>query len=261
VDTADEVKPLEARFRLDGRTVLVIGASRGIGRLAALACAQAGANLVLASRSVGDLEDVAAAARVAGAADALVAPTDASEEAAVDAVVERAAAVTGKLDVLVNVAGGQQFFAPLSETRTAGWDKVIHLNLRMPFLACRAALPHMPRGGSIVNVASVAGLASSPTIGPYGAAKAGLIGMTRTLAVEAAPQGVRVNCLAPGWVRTELTRRLWSDPYISQQTIGDVPLARWGEVEELAGPLLLLASDAGSYITGTTLVVDGGGLA
>jgi NAD(P)-dependent dehydrogenase (short-subunit alcohol dehydrogenase family) len=261
VDTAEEVKPLEARFRLDGRTVLVIGASRGIGRLAAIACAQAGANLVLASRSVGDLENVAAAALEAGAAGALVAPTDASEEAAVEAVVERAAAVTGKLDVLINVAGGQQFFAPLSETRTAGWDKVINLNLRMPFLACRAALPHMPRGGSIVNVASVAGLASSPTIGPYGAAKAGLIGMTRTLAVETAPQGIRVNCLAPGWVRTELTRRLWSDPKISQATIGDVPMARWGEVEELAGPLLLLASDAGSYITGTILVVDGGGLA
>jgi NAD(P)-dependent dehydrogenase (short-subunit alcohol dehydrogenase family) len=85
--------------------------------------------------------------------------------------------------------------------------------------------------------------------------------MTRTLAVEAAPLGVRVNCLAPGWVRTELTRRLWSDPATSRATLADVPLERWGEVDELAGPLLLLASDAGSYVTGATLVVDGGQLA
>jgi NAD(P)-dependent dehydrogenase (short-subunit alcohol dehydrogenase family) len=132
------------------------------------------------------------------------------------------------------------------------------LNLRAPFLACRAALPHMPRGGSIVNVASVAGLHGSPTVGPYSAAKAGLVLMTRTLALEAAPVGVRVNCLAPGWVRTELTTRLWSDPDRSQVTIADVPMGRWGEVEDLAGPLLLLASDAGSYMTGATLVVDGG---
>jgi len=256
-----DAMPPEARFRLDGRTVLVIGASRGIGRQAALVCAQAGASLVLAARSTGDLEEVAAAARKAGAPEALVAPTDAADEAAVEAVVARAAGLSGKLDVLIHVAGGQQFFAALADTRTAGWDKVLDLNLRGPFLACRAALPRMPRGGAIVNVASVAGLSSSPTIGVYGAAKAGLIGMTRTLAVEAAPLGIRVNCLAPGWVRTELTRRLWSDPVTSRATVEGVPMGRWGEVEELAGPLLLLATDAGSYITGITLVVDGGGLA
>lgn len=257
----EDATPLMERFRLDGRTALIIGASRGIGRQAALACAQAGASLVLAARSADDLEKVAAAALQAGAPEAVVAPTDAADEAAVEAVVARAAGPSGKLDVLIHVAGGQQFFAALADTRTAGWDKVMNLNLRGPFLACRAALPRMPRGGAIVNVASVAGLASSPTIGVYGAAKAGLIGMTRTLAVEAAPHGVRVNCLAPGWVRTELTRRLWSDPETSQATIRGVPMGRWGEVEELAAPLLLLASDAGSYITGATLVVDGGSLA
>ena len=250
------------RFRLDGRTALLIGASRGIGRQAALTLAEAGAAVVLGARSAEDLEKVAAAAREAGAPQALAVPTDATDEAAVEALVGRAVEVGGgKLDVLVNVAGGQQFFATLADTRTRGWDKVLNLNLRAPFLACRAALPHMPRGGSIVNVASVAGLHGSPTVGPYGAAKAGLVVMTRTLALEAAPVGVRVNCLAPGWVRTELTTRLWSDPDRSQVTIADVPLGRWGEVEDVAGPLLLLASDAGSYMTGATLVVDGGQMA
>jgi NAD(P)-dependent dehydrogenase (short-subunit alcohol dehydrogenase family) len=252
---------LDAKFRLDDKVALVIGASRGIGRQAALTMAEAGAAVVVAARSADDLEKVAAAAREAGAPQALAVPTDVSDEAAIEALVARAAEVGGKLDVLVNVAGGQQFFAALADTRTSGWDKVISLNLRGSFLACRAVLPRMPRGGSIVNVASVAGLRATPSIGPYGAAKAGLIAMTRTLAVEAALQGVRVNCLAPGWVRTELTRRLWSDPEMSRATTADVPMGRWGEVEELAGPLLLLASDAGSYITGATLVVDGGQLA
>jgi NAD(P)-dependent dehydrogenase (short-subunit alcohol dehydrogenase family) len=252
---------LESKFRLDGRTALVIGASRGIGRQAALTLAEAGAAVVLGARSADDLEKVAAAAREAGAPQALAIPTDATEEAAVEALVTRAAEVGGKLDVLVHVAGGQQFFAALADTRTSGWDKVVSLNLRGAFLACRAALPHMPRGGAIVNVASVAGLRGTPSVGPYGAAKAGLIAMTRTLAVEAAPLGVRVNCLAPGWVRTELTRRLWSDPETSRATLAGVPMERWGEVDELAGPLLLLASDAGSYMTGATLVVDGGQLA
>jgi NAD(P)-dependent dehydrogenase (short-subunit alcohol dehydrogenase family) len=247
------------RFRLDGRTALLIGASRGIGKQAALTLAEAGATVVLGARSAEDLEKVAAAAREAGAPQALAVPTDATDEAAVEALVARATEVGGgKLDVLVNVAGGQQFFATLADTRTPGWDKVMSLNLRAPFLACRAALPRMPRGGSIVNVASVAGLIGSPTVGPYGAAKAGLVVMTRTLALEAAPLGVRVNCLAPGWVRTELTSRLWSDPDRSRVTIADVPMGRWGEVEDLAGPLLLLASDAGGYMTGATLVVDGG---
>jgi NAD(P)-dependent dehydrogenase (short-subunit alcohol dehydrogenase family) len=252
---------LESRFRLDGKTALVIGASRGIGSHAALTLAEAGATLVLAARSADDLEKVAAAAREVGAPQAIVAPTDATDEAAVEELVSRAAAVRGELDVLVNVAGGQQFFASLGETRTRGWDKVLTLNLRTPFLACRAALPRMPRGGSIVNVASVAGLGSSPGVGPYGAAKAGLIALTRTLAVEAAPLGIRVNCLAPGWVRTELTRRLWSDPQVSRSTLANVPMDRWGEVEDLAGPLLLLASGAGAYMTGATVVVDGGQLA
>jgi NAD(P)-dependent dehydrogenase (short-subunit alcohol dehydrogenase family) len=252
---------LEASLRLDGRTALVTGASRGIGRQAALTLAGAGATVVLAARSSEELAATAAEARRAGAPDALVAVTDVLDEAAVEAAVTAAVEGTGRLDVVVNVAGGQRFTAYVADTRTEGWDKVFALNLRSVFLGCRAALPHLPPGGSIVNVASIAGFTATPGLAAYGAAKAGVAALTRTLAVEAAPLGVRVNCLAPGWVRTELTQRMWSDPETSRALVAQVPLGRWADVEELAAPLLLLASDAGSYITGATLVVDGGLLA
>jgi NAD(P)-dependent dehydrogenase (short-subunit alcohol dehydrogenase family) len=252
---------LLAGFRLDGRTALITGASRGIGRQAALTLGAAGATLVLASRSADDLERVAAEARAGGAPGALAVPTDVTDEGAVEAAVDRAVSATGRLDVLVNVAGGQPFMATLDQTRSAGWDKVLTLNLRAVFIACRAALPHLPRGGAIVNVASVAAFQASPGLGPYSAAKAGVVALTRTLAREAASQGVRVNCLAPGWVRTELTRVLWSDPEQSRAVTANVALGRWADPAELAGPLLLLASDASSYMTGATLIVDGGLLA
>jgi NAD(P)-dependent dehydrogenase (short-subunit alcohol dehydrogenase family) len=248
-------------LRLDGRTALVTGASRGIGRQAALTLAAAGATVALAARSAEDLAEVADAARKAGAPDALVAVTDVLDEAAVAAAVAAAVEGTGRLDVVVNVAGGQGFTASVADTRTEGWDKVLALNLRSVFVGCKAAMAHLPPGGSIVNVASIAGFTASPGLGAYGTAKAGVVALTRTLAVEAAPHGVRVNCLAPGWVRTELTRRMWSDPETSRALVSQIPLGRWADVEELAGPLLLLASDAGSYITGATLVVDGGLLA
>jgi NAD(P)-dependent dehydrogenase (short-subunit alcohol dehydrogenase family) len=139
--------PVEESLRLDGRTALVTGASRGIGRQAAMTLAAAGASVVLAARSTEDLGEVAAAARKAGAPDALVAVTDVLDEAAVGAAVEAAVEGTGRLDVVVNVAGGQGFTAYVADTRTEGWDRVVDLNLRSVFLGCRPPWPTCPPAG------------------------------------------------------------------------------------------------------------------
>ena len=243
-------------LRLDGRTALVTGASRGIGRQA-LTLAAAGATVVLAARSAEDLAEVAAAARQAGAPDALVAVTDVMDEEAVEAAAGAAVEDTGRLDVVVNVAGGQGFTAYVADTRTEGWDKVLDLNLRSVFVGCRAA---MAAAGRVDRERGQHRRVRPAGSGRLRGGQGGDLAHPHP-GRRGGPHGVRVNCLAPGWVRTELTRRMWSDPETSRALVAQIPMGRWADVEELAGPLLLLASDAGSYITGTTLVVDGGLLA
>jgi len=146
------------------------------------------------------------------------------------------------------------------DLRLAGWDKLIKLNLTSAVYVCHAFAPHLlDRGsGSVINVASVAAVAASPLISPYGAAKAGLVSLTKSLAVEWAASGVRVNALCPGWTATDLNRNLWEDPEAGPATIAGVPMQRWASAEEMAGPAVFLASDASSYMTGQTVVVDGG---
>jgi 2-deoxy-D-gluconate 3-dehydrogenase len=146
------------------------------------------------------------------------------------------------------------------DLRLSGWDKLMTLNLTSAVYVCHAFAPHLlDRGtGSVINVASVAGVASAPLISPYGAAKAGLISLTKSLAVEWAGDGVRVNALCPGWTATELNRNLWGDPVAGPATVATTALKRWARPEEMAGPAVFLASDASSYMTGQTLVIDGG---
>jgi NAD(P)-dependent dehydrogenase (short-subunit alcohol dehydrogenase family) len=164
------------------------------------------------------------------------------------------------VDVVVNNAGGSNFMVEFRDLRLSGWDKLMRLNLDSAVYVCHAFAGHLlDRGrGSVINVASVAGVAGSPLLVPYGAAKAGLISLTKSLAVEWGTAGVRVNALCPGWTATDLNRNLWQDPTAGPATIATVPMQRWGRAEEMAGPAVFLASEASSYMTGQVLIVDGG---
>jgi NAD(P)-dependent dehydrogenase (short-subunit alcohol dehydrogenase family) len=246
-------------FDLTGRTAFVTGASRGIGRAIAVALAQAGADLALVARTAEGLADTADDVTAAGR-KALVVPADVTDQGSVADAVAAAIDQFGHVDVVINNAGGSNFMVPFRDLRLSGWDKLMKLNLSSAVYVCQALAPHLlDRGsGSVINVASVAGVASAPLISPYGAAKAGLISLTKTLAVEWAPNGVRVNALCPGWTATDLNRNLWDDPVTGPATVATVPMKRWATAQEMAGPAVFLASDASSYMTGQTLVVDGG---
>ncbi|HMA47255.1 MAG TPA: SDR family NAD(P)-dependent oxidoreductase [Frankiaceae bacterium] len=246
-------------FDLTGKTALVTGASRGIGRAIALGLAGAGADLALAARGQDAL------ARVRGEIEAygrkvVVLPTDVTDREAVRRMVDDAIGALGHLDVLVNNAGGTSFMVPFTELRFSGWEKAMRLNVDSVVHACQAVGPHLlaRRSGSVINVASVAGLDGSPALAPYGASKAAVISLTRSLALEWGHAGVRVNALCPGWTATDLNRVLWENETTSAAMTARIPLGRWGRAEEMVGPALFLAGDASSYVTGHTLVVDGG---
>jgi NAD(P)-dependent dehydrogenase (short-subunit alcohol dehydrogenase family) len=246
-------------FDMNGKKALVTGASRGIGQAIAVALAEAGADLALVARGEDGL--AATAKQVTGyGRDAFVIPADVTDAEEVAGAVGTAIERLGWVDIVVNNAGGSNFMVPFLDLRLPGWDKLLRLNLTSAMYVCHAIGGHLAeRGqGSVINVASVAGLTASPLVSPYGAAKAGLISLTRTLAVEWAASGVRVNALCPGWTATELNRNLWDDEAASAATIATVPMRRWGRAEEMAGPALFLASDASSFMTGQVLVVDGG---
>jgi 2-deoxy-D-gluconate 3-dehydrogenase len=244
-------------FDLSGKTAFVTGASRGIGRAIAVALAQAGADVALVARTADGLADTSDDVTAAGR-KAVVIPADVTDQAGVNDAVAAAIDQLGHVDIVVNNAGGSNFMVSFRDLRLSGWDKLMRLNLTSAVYVCHAFAEHLldRKSGSVINVASVAGVAASPLISPYGAAKAGLVSLTKTLAVEWAADRVRVNALCPGWTATDLN--LWEDPVAGPATIATVPMRRWATAEEMAGPAVFLASDASSYLTGQALVVDGG---
>ncbi|GAA4510536.1 MULTISPECIES: SDR family NAD(P)-dependent oxidoreductase [Nonomuraea] len=245
-------------FALDGKKALVTGASKGIGKAIALAYAEAGADVALTARSADALAEVAKEIQARGR-EAVVIPADLTDRDTAAAVVREAVAGLGHLDVVVNNAGGSNFLVEFKDLRLAGWDKIMRLNLDSAMAVCHAAAPHLlGRGsGSVINIASAAAL-GAPFLAPYAAAKAGLVALTKTLALEWASAGVRVNALCPGWTATDLNRNLWDDESGGQATVANVPMRRWATVEEIAQPAVFLASEASSYMTGQMMIVDGG---
>lgn len=238
---------------------LVTGASRGIGRAVAVALARDGHDVALASRNAAALDETARRCAVHGARTEVLV-TDVTDEDAVRRMVGDAAGRLGRLDVLVNNAGGTNFTAPLVDTRASGFEKVLRLNLVHVFWALQEAGRVMTAAGSgsVVNMASIAGLGAVPGNVSYATAKAALISLTRTAAAEWGPAGVRVNAVAPGWIRTELNRHLWEDPSAERATIAGAALGRWGDAGEIAEVVAFVAGPRASYLTGQTIVVDGG---
>lgn len=240
---------------LQGRTAVVTGASKGIGRAIAAAYAAAGANVLLTSRKQDALDEAAAAMDGEVATYAANAGDPDAAEACVAHAVDR----FGGIDVLVNNAATNPYMGPTIDVDLSRFDKTIQVNLRGPLVWTQAAwrAGMAERGGSIINVASIGGLRGGAGLGVYNVTKAGLIHMTSILAAELGPK-VRVNALAPGLVKTDFARALWEE---NGDAIGrTLPAGRLGEPEDLAGAALFLASDLSAWITGHTLVVDGGAL-
>ena len=246
-------------FDLTGRSALVTGASRGIGRAVAVGLAAAGADVVLSGRDLAALEQTRQDVEATGRR-AVVLPADVTDPQACARLVEDAVAAFGHLDVLVNNAGGSSYMGAFTDLRFSGWEKTMRLNVDSIVHLSQAAGRHMvARGsGSVINVASTAGLKATPLLAAYGASKAAVISLTRTCASEWGASGVRVNALCPGWTRTDLNADLWGGADGGHAFVAGQALQRWADVQEMVGPVVFLASDASSYMTGQVLVVDGG---
>ncbi len=247
------------QMSLDGRIAVVTGASRGIGAAMARTFAEAGADVALLARDEARLAEVAAGVEAAGRR-ALVLPTDVTDAEAVKASAERVVAELGVPTVLVNSAGGNSFSMPLVATRFSGFEKVIKLNLDSVVHVTQAVLPHMlgAKSGSIINVSSVVALRGGPLMSHYAAAKAAVVSLSQSLALECASSGIRVNALLPGWIDTDLTDFLRTSDDTEKAVLARVPMQRWGRPDEIAAAALFLASDASSFMTGQSLIIDGG---
>lgn len=251
---------LADRFKLDGRVALVTGAGSGLGRQFALTLAEAGASVVLAARRRNKLEETARLIR-SGGGKAICVDLDVTDSDSVRHCFAEAESSAGVPDVVVNNAGisREAFLVDLSEE---DWDAVVNTNLKGVFLVARRAAQAMieaEKAGSIVNIASILGIRVSKKLAAYNAAKSGVLHLTRAMALEWSRYGIRVNAIAPGYFETDMNTRFWETD-AARKMLEALPMRRTGELFELSGPLLLLASDAGSYMTGSTIEVDGGHL-
>ena len=250
-------------FSLEGKVALVTGGRRGIGKAIALAFAEVGADVAISSRSLDDGELMAVANEIQGLGRrSLAVQADVSRKADVDNLVQRVMDEFAGIDILVNNAAIIPV-SPLLKFSEDDWDKLIDTDLKGCFLCCQAVGKRMieQKGGNIINMVSMDGLKASSQRAAYSIAKAGVIMLTRVLARELASRDIRVNAIAPSLVKVERTEPLWSDPDFLKQREAEIPLGRLAEPDDIIGSALFLASDASNYITGHTILIDGGSLA
>jgi len=246
-------------FDLSGRTAIVTGSSRGIGRAIAETLAGAGARVVISSRKADACEAVVAAIKQEGGT-AISVPCNVGHKDQLAFLVAETRRQFGAIDIVICNAAVNPYYGPLAEIPDEAYDRTMNSNVRSNLWLCQMALPDMAarRDGAIVIVSSIAGLKGTATLGAYGISKAADFQLARNLAVEWGKHNIRVNCIAPGLVRTDFAKALWENPEQLQDRLRTTPLGRIGEPADIAGIALLLASPAGSFITGQVIVADGG---
>ena len=244
---------------LEGKVALVTGASRGIGRAIALGLAGAGAKVAICARKAPALEQTAAEIEAFGV-ETLAVPANVRKSDELANLVDETLAKFGKIDILVNNAGTNVFVGGIADIEESAWDVIMNTNVKACFLLSQLVGRHMieRKEGAIINVSSVGGIKSSPMMGVYSVSKAALIMLTRVQAAEWGQFGVRANCIAPGMVKTGFSEPFWGNDDVLPQILRDVPLNRLAEPQEMAAVVVFLASDAASYVSGQTIVLDGG---
>ena len=246
-------------FDLSGKIAIITGASRGIGEAIARTYAGAGAAVVLSSRKQEALEQIAGEIRAAGG-QALALAAHTGESAAVQTLFQTATDEFGGVDILVNNAATNPHFGPILSAEESHWAKILDVNVVGCFRMAKAAATAMQErgGGSIINVASIAGRRPQPGMGVYCVSKAAVLMLTEVLAAELAGVNIRVNAIAPGFIKTAFSRAIWDNPQLYEEVMRIVPQGRMAEPEELTGIALYLAADASSFTTGSTFLIDGG---
>jgi len=249
---------LSTKYSLEDKVAIVTGAGRGIGKGISLGFAEAGAEVVVCSRTPEQLKGTVEEIKKYGRRT-LAVPTDITKKADVDNLVQKTVDEFGKIDILVNNAG-TGILLPLVEHEEEDWDLVMNTNLRGYYLCSQAVGKKMieQKSGNIISISSVRGLEAFPGRASYCVSKASVIMLTKVMAIELAGYNIRANAIAPGFFKTELTMPRWEIPEERQKITANIPMGRWGEMDEIASAALFLASDASSFVTGHTLVVSGG---
>ena len=250
---------MSSLFDLTGKVAVVTGSSKGIGRAIAERLAEHGARVVVSSRKEDACETVAAGIRARGG-QAMVIPCHIARKEALQALVDRTTAAWGGIDILVCNAAVNPYLGPAAGASDEVYERIMGANVRSNFWLCNMVLPQMAArgGGSVIIISSIGGLRGSAQLGLYAISKAADMQLARNICVEWGPKNIRANAIAPGLVRTDFARALWEDPVLYRKRTKDTPLQRIGEPDEIAGAAVFLASKAGSFMTGQTLVIDGG---